>query len=555
MFRVAGAFALGTNGFENKLAIHGELLVCTRISSDSNLYVSSMHSCDDSIKLNNRLGFNGVLELDLSSPQESVGSLKIVTIPSDGLSGKVAICNSITFASTFEVPSEINEGAGGAFYVSNSLNETGLSGFINIGSGVCDGLMDGRFELKTSIDTDSFIVQEELRFSLDGRDFTSSLLSADINFYGKGIYADFNATIAGRFSGAGIAEFEIYGEKYSFIIEENTVSKNTSELWGRAVQSSDINSKEEIFAENVQASSLVDKAIWLADDYTVSLMTGVYSYIELLRLLADETGGELRVCANGNIYVVNPYDRGEVVSPKAIFEITELEETAQNSGIRVVSGLGADPVIETLGRYEKASFGEVYVYTDEKVSVQADSQILKRKDRQLIRNNEQVRFADGTAVTSYPVFRLIDGAKACEGRKLYSLNKASYIGTVVYETIKETYLLYDDNEKEALFSAHAVKTAFTAGTSEAVKELTQKLTADSKIAQSRASNMHKKYGGGRFIELSHLFCAATAKGKAVMIKTPKGIGHAIESSIRVSSAPLKIIQKTKIYCPKEINNG
>ncbi|QAR34101.1 hypothetical protein EP073_12010 [Geovibrio thiophilus] len=558
MYRVAGALVPGTDGFSASAAgVSGGVSLGLALGCGSFRLLGGSLSISASVDAVNSGGFDDYCYVSAQYSAELRNEIIFSGAITDMAAGNLKSAGSVSSDGALVAVLSISGGYSGALKSVNTVGDSGLADGIALRGEISLNALCGSVFLKSSADEETGVIQCSLRFLLNGKDLTDRLASAAISFYGKESFSSFSAVIAEPAVRGSKAEFVIEGRSYIFVTEKTKRSGSTVKISGRAVQAlyeSPYAGQMTVFETDTTASALAGDALWGLRDYSVPLIRGSWSETGILKKLAEECGASVRICADGITRAVNPYSAENTMTLNTFFEAVKTSEAPKYSGIRVLSGFSAEPVLELEEKkVAKGSFASAHVYVNGSVSISSDASLLKSAGGRVIETEEKVRFSDGAGKTSYPVFRVISGADAAEGRSVYVRDTAGFVRTVRYETVRHDCLLYEGTEGDSVLRAEAVKTLHCAGSGTAIREFGQSLTDDPSAAALRAENLHRTYGGGSYLEITHLFSPAAASGDALFMRTPAGDGHCIASSVEITSSPLKIIQKTKLHIREKIN--
>ncbi|MGE4496514.1 MAG: hypothetical protein AB7E48_01435 [Deferribacterales bacterium] len=556
MYRTAGAFVPGTDGFSSSgLSLNGALYLRFPTGCGSSSELKGALSSGGLSELAQPAGLDDCCYVTSSYSAELKGGIIFSGAVTDAAEGNLKAESAVSLGGSLEACLSISGGLSGQIKGANTIGDSALCGMVSLRGEISLNSLCGSLFLKSSVDDDIGIIQCSFRFLLNGKDLTGKLVSAVIGFYGKDPFASFSAVVTEPAEKGSGAEFVIEGSSYFFVIEKIKRAGHTLKISGRAAKVMDeppYGGRRSVFMADTSASALAGSAVWSVPDFSVPLVRGSFSESELLRALADECGASVRIGADGLTRVVNPYSAENSLSPGTFFEAVRTCEQPKYGGIRVVSGLSADPVIEPdAKKTARGNFVTVSVYANGDVKISTDAAFFKPDGLRVIEKEEKIRFSDGAGKASYPVLRLLSGADAAEGRSVYVREGGSFVRNVRYETIRRDCLLYEEVEKDAVLRAEAVKTVFCAGSGTAVKEFRQKLTGDPLAAAARAQNLKRGLCGGVYLEVAHLFSPEAASGDALLMRTSAGEGYCVSSSVEITSAPLKIIQKTKLYLREE----
>lgn len=556
MYRVAGALVPGTDGFSSSgLSLSGAVSLRLSAGCGSSSDLKGALSSGGLSVIAQSAGLDDYCYVSGSYSTDLSGWIIISGAMTDAAGGNLKAANAVSAGSSLKACLSISGGLSGQVRSASTIGDSGLCGFMSLRGEISLNSLSSSLFIKSSADDDIGIIQCSFRFMLNGKELTDKLVSAAIGFYGKDPFPSFSAVVTEPAEKGSEAEFVIEGSSYFFVIEKIRRAGHTVKISGRAAGVLDeppYAGRRSVFRTDSSASALAGSAVWSVPDFSVPLIRGSFSESELLRALADECGASVRMGADGLNRVVNPYSAENSLRPGTFFEAVRTCEPPKYSGIRVVSGFSADPVIEPDAKKTAyGNFASASVYANGDVNISTDAAVFKSAVRRITEYEEKIRFSGGAGKASYPVLRLLNGADAAEGRSVYVHDGGSFVRNVRYETIRHDCLLYEGAEKDAVLQAEAVKTVFCAGSGTAVKEFRQKLTDDPPAAAARAQNLKLSLCGGTYLEVTHLFSPAAASGDALLMRTSAGEGYCVASSVEITSDPLKIIQKTKLYLREE----
>lgn len=559
MYRVAGAFAPGTDGFAPEgegFALHGWVTLHNLMGCGAEIIAPAVLQTEGSNRVHCSAGFEDYHLISAQYGANLKGQFIFYGAITDIAEGKLIIPFAVSADSSLKAGFSISGGSSGAVCSLNALSDAKREGGLNVRGEIALNPLCGSLLLKSAVGENKPLTECSFRFLLNGRDLTDKIAGVDISFYGKDTFASFSAVIAAPTVKGDRAEFTVEGISYLFVIEKTKRDGKTTEISGRAAQilnEAPYSGYKEVFETNSSAAALAGDALWNLPDFNVPLVRRNYSETELLSELAEECGGEVRVCADGFVRAVNIYSPESCVVLKNYFEAERISEPAEASGVCVVWGSSAEPVIEHEKKAGAGSFADAFVYSDSEIKVSSDADLVRDLGRSVAEIEEKVLFRDGEGRTSYPVFRLKGGADAAKGRSVYKRTNGSLSEAVRYETLKHSFQLYCEAEKDAVLTACTVKNLHRAGSGGLLKELEQKYTADAWVAALRAENTYRSLGGGTYLEITHLFDPVIASGGALFLRTPAGDGCCVSSSVNISVYPLKIIQKTRLHIREKLN--
>jgi hypothetical protein len=566
MYNVPGALVSGTAGFSSPAYVRGSLLVCTGDGLEGERLLANSAGFDGETVVYGGCEFMAGDSV-ISSSLALSGSHGVVSQISGYLTGEILSIFSIggSDAGAGCLAVENSFGRGGSVFVKNELKSF-FSGFVKVCAPLEDAVTGmlkvfcplssgyaGSLKLKCSVDDTAFTAANSVQAFLDGQDKTDRLINAEIKLFGTDIFASFTAELAGGVSGKK-AEFLIDGNAFSFVVTGRSFEGNVTKLSGSAcgaLLEEPYSGYKKYAGSGSKTSELTEGiAEWQTEDFTVMPLFEWFTPIELASALAEEAGAVLRCgadCVNRVVSPCEPYLTAELsVLFSAEYESTE----ADCKDLKVIWGQTSEPVIETSARKaETGSFIILKVFRNGECEAVSDALVTRAKALGVTeRVTESVCFSGGKGTLSYPLFRLVSGADSAKGREAYLFDGSTGVFTVAYDTLCDTWELFDDTAKTVSFQAEPAEKSVSTGRTEPQKTFTQKFIQNPQAAAKRLDTAKRQYGGGDFLTITHLFEPAFVTGESVYVKSEAGNGIAVASSVSVGKG--KVIQTTRMHLGK-----